>query len=150
MAVETHSPEGLFEPIGPYSHVARAGEWVFVSGTPGVDPRTGQLAGPDAAAQARQVLANLQALLASAGCGLRDVAHVNVYLRRVEDFAAMNQAYAAAFGSHRPARTVVAVADLPKAGALLTMSLTAWAPSATPAIPRAGTPRTTRRPRSAR
>lgn len=128
MAVDTHSLPGMFKPIGPHSHVARAGKWVFISGTPGVDSCTGVLAGLDAAAQARQVLANLEALLASAGCHWGNVAHVNVYLRRAGDFAAMNQAYAAAFGPHRPARTVVCVADLPKAGAWLTMSLTALAP----------------------
>ncbi len=123
--LETLCPAGLFEPIGPYSHVAKAGPHVFISGTPGVDPATGQLAGPGAYEQARQTLANLQAMLASVGCGLGDVLHVHVFLKRVTDFAEMNRAFAEAFGAHRPARTVIAVADLPKPGALLTMNLNA-------------------------
>lgn len=127
MNVETSSPPGLFEPIGPYSHVAQAGPFVFVSGTPGVDPATGQMAGPDAYAQAAQTVRNLRTMLESVGCSLADVIHVNVFLKRVEDFAEMNRAYAEAFGTHRPARTVICVADLPKPGALLTMNLNAIA-----------------------
>ncbi|MES2889245.1 MAG: RidA family protein [Pseudomonadota bacterium] len=106
---------------------------MFISGTPGIDPGTGELAGLDAASQTRQVLATLQTLLASAGCRWGDVAHVNVCLRRVTDFEAKNEAYAAACGPHRPARTVVCAADLPKPGAWLTMSLTALAPVDSPA-----------------
>ena len=130
MTIETSSPPGLFEPIGPYSHIAQAGPFVVASGTPGVDPATGQLAGPDAYTQATQTVRNLRTMLESAGCSLTDVIHVNVYLKRVEDFAEMNRAYAEAFGPHRPARTVVCVSDLPKAGALLTMNLNAIAPGA--------------------
>lgn len=126
--IETFCPDGLFEPIGPYSHVAKVGPFIQVSGTPGVDPATGELAGPGAYEQARQTVANLRAMLASVGCSLTDVLHVNVYLRHVEDFAEMNRAYAEAFGTHRPARTVIAVAALPKKGALLTMNLNAIDP----------------------
>ncbi len=57
---------------------------------------------------------------------LSDVMHVHVFLKRVEDFAEMNRAYAEAFGAHQPARTVICVADLPKPGALMTMNLTAY------------------------
>jgi 2-iminobutanoate/2-iminopropanoate deaminase len=90
MTIETFPPPGLFEPIGPYSHIAQAGPFVFASGTPGVDPATGQLAGPDAYTQAAQTVRNLRTMLESAGCSLADVIHVNVYLKRVEDFAEMN------------------------------------------------------------
>ena len=125
MPVQTFTPASLFAPIGPYSHVTRSGPFIMASGTPGVDPATGDFAGPDAYSQARQIVRNFRAMLAEADATLADVMHVNVYLKRVDDFAEMNRAYAEAFGSHRPARTVICVADLPKAGALMTMDLTA-------------------------
>ena len=125
MNVETFTPPGLFKPIGPYSHVAKAGPLITISGTPGVDPATGQLAGTDAYSQARQIVRNFRTMLEGLGCGLECVMHVHVYLKRVEDFEEMNRAYAEEFGEHRPARTVIGVADLPKKGALMTMNLTA-------------------------
>lgn len=125
MHVETHTPAGLFEPIGPYSHIATAGPFISISGTPGVDPATLQMAGDDAYSQARQIVRNFRTMLAGVGATLADVMHVNVFLKRVEDFAEMNRAFAEEFGGHRPARTVIAVADLPKAGARMTMDLTA-------------------------
>jgi 2-iminobutanoate/2-iminopropanoate deaminase len=77
-------------------------------------------------AQTRQILRSLERMLASAGSDLGHVLHVNVFLKRVEDFDAMNGAYRETFaGLPLPARTVVAVADLPRPGALLTMNLTA-------------------------
>lgn len=117
----------MFTPIGPYSHVSRAGPFITISGTPGVVPATSQMAGPDAYSQARQIVHNFRSMLADVGASLGDVMHVHVFLKRVEDFQEMNRAYAEAFGSHRPARTVICVADLPKAGALMTMNLTAFA-----------------------
>lgn len=127
MTVETFTPASLFAPIGPYSHVTKVGPFVSVSGTPGVDPATQDFAGPDAYSQSRQIVRNFRAMLAEAGASLNDVMHVNVFLKRVEDFAEMNRAYAEEFGEHRPARTVIVVADLPKKGALMTMNLTAYA-----------------------
>jgi len=116
----------MFEPIGPYSHVAKAGPFINISGTPGVDPTTSQMAGADAYSQARQIVRNFRAMLQEVGASLGDVMHVHVFLKRVEDFAEMNRAYAEEFGTHRPARTVICVADLPKQGALMTMNLTAF------------------------
>ncbi len=125
--VQTLTPTGLFPPIGPYSHVATAGAQVAFSGTPGVDPATGELAGPDAYTQTRQIIKNFKTMLAAVGCTVADVLQVHVYLKYVEDFAEMNRAYAEEFGAHQPARTVIAVADLPKNGAVLTMDLNAVA-----------------------
>jgi reactive intermediate/imine deaminase len=125
--VQTLSPRGLFTPIGPYSHVAKAGVQVAFSGTPGVDSVTGDMAGPDAYTQTRQIIKNFKTMLAAVGCSVADVLQVHVYLKHVEDFAEMNRAYAEEFGAHQPARTVIAVADLPKKGALLTMDLSAVA-----------------------
>lgn len=119
-AVQTH----LFPPIGPYSHVVVAGGQVFISGTPGVDPDTGLLAG-DAYTQARQALANVKAMLEAAGASLDDVAHVQVNLINVADFAEMNRAYAEFFAEPYPARTVIGIAALPKPGALLTINAVA-------------------------
>lgn len=115
----------LFEPIGPYSHVVRSGSQVFVSGTPGVDPTTGELAGNTAQAQALQALRNVIACVEAAGGGEADICSVQINLLRVEDFAAMNRAYEALFQPPYPARTVIGVAALPKAGALLTVSAVA-------------------------
>ena len=126
MKVETATPTNVMRPIGPYSHIAKAGSFIAISGTAGVDPASGELAGPDVVAQTRQILRSLERMLASAGSDLGHVLHVNVFLKRVEDFDAMNGAYREAFaGLPLPARTVVAVADLPRPGALLTMNLTA-------------------------
>lgn len=125
MPVETLTPPGSFAPIGPYSHIAKAGPFVTLSGTPGVDPATGELAGEDAYTQARQIVRNFRNMLAAVGGNLEDVLHVHVYLKDCADFAEMNRAYAEEFGTHRPARTVIGVADLPKPGARMTMNLTA-------------------------
>ena len=125
MPVETLTPPGTFTPIGPYSHLARSGAFVMLSGTPGVDPATGELAGEDAYSQARQIVRNFRAMLAAVGGSLDDVLHVQVFLKDCADFAEMNRAYAEEFGAHRPARTVIGVADLPKRGARMTMNLVA-------------------------
>ncbi len=127
MHIDTFLPDGTPEPIGPYSHVARAGGFLHVSGTAGVDPATGRMAGPDAYAQAAQVLRNIRVMLQAAGSDLSHVLHVNVFLKHVDDFEAMNQAYRELVGTHRPARTVIVVADLPKRDALMTMNCMAVA-----------------------
>lgn len=125
--VETFTPQGVMTPIGPYSHIAKAGGIIAISATAGVDPATGELAGPSIEAQTRQILASFETMLASVGSDLDHVLHITVYLLDMGDFAAMNAAYAASLGSLRPARSVVAVSALPKPGALLTMNLMAVA-----------------------
>lgn len=112
----------LFPPIGPYSHAVKAGGQVFISATPGVDPATGHLAGPDAYTQTLQTLKNIGTMLASAGASLDDVVHVQVNLVDVADFAEMNRAYAETFAQPYPARTVIEVSALPKPGAVLTIN----------------------------
>lgn len=128
--VQSITPNDFFPPIGPYSHMTVAGPFITISGTPGVDPATGEMAGPDVASQARQILENFRTLLASQEAGFEHVLHIQIFMKDVASFAAMNQAYAEAIGPHRPARTVIGVADLPKAGALLTMNLQAITPAA--------------------
>jgi 2-iminobutanoate/2-iminopropanoate deaminase len=127
--IQTITPDNFFPPIGPYSHMTVAGPFIHISGTPGVDPRTGQMAGPDVASQTRQILENFRTLLASQGADFGQAMHIHIFMKDVREFAAMNQAYADAIGAFRPARTVIGVADLPKAGALLTMNLQAIHPN---------------------
>jgi 2-iminobutanoate/2-iminopropanoate deaminase len=126
MPVQTLTPDNVMTPIGPYSHIAQAGPFIALSATAGVDPQTGQLAGPDTYTQARQILQALRSMLTAVGAQLEQVLHVNVFLLHMEDFEEMNRAYVETFTGHRPARTVVGVAALPKPGARLTMNLTAW------------------------
>lgn len=123
--VEVSTPPNTPQPIGPYNHIARVGPWITVGGTAGFDPATGQLAGPDVAAQTRQILKSFQVMLESVGSDLAHVVHINVFLKEMSDFEAMNQAYIEAMGDHRPARTVIGVNELPKPGVRLTMNLTA-------------------------
>ncbi len=123
--VEVSTPANTPCPIGPYSHIAKAGPFIAVSATSGIDPATGELAGTDVYAQARQILDSFGVMLASVGADLSGVLHITVFLKNMGDFAEMNRAYVEKLGDHRPARTVVAVNDLPQAGALLTMNLTA-------------------------
>lgn len=127
-SVETSTPANTPEPIGPYSHIATAGSFISVSATAGVDPETNELSGPDVASQTRQILTSFRTMLASVGSDLDHVVQVSVFLLRMSDFAAMNEAYAEGMRAHRPARTVIGVNELPKAGALLTISLTAVTP----------------------
>jgi len=124
-SVETSTPPGTPTPIGPYNHIARVGPFVSIGGTAGVDPATGQLAGPDVYSQAKQILASFRIMLESVGSGLSHVVHVNVFLKRMQDFEEMNRAYIEKMGRHRPARTVIGVNELPKPGVLVTMNLTA-------------------------
>jgi 2-iminobutanoate/2-iminopropanoate deaminase len=123
--VETSTPPGTPTPIGPYNHIAKVGPWITIGGTAGVNPATGQLAGPDVYAQASQILDSFVVMLASVGSDLQHVLHINVFLAEMRDFEEMNRAYVAKMGDHRPARTVIGVRELPKPGVLLTMNLTA-------------------------
>jgi 2-iminobutanoate/2-iminopropanoate deaminase len=123
--VETSTPANTPTPIGPYNHIAKVGNFIAVGGTAGVNPATGQLAGPDVYMQTKQILESFQVMLQSVDSDLDHIIHVNVFLKNMEDFEEMNRAYSDMMGDHRPARTVIGVAELPKPGVLLTMNLTA-------------------------
>ena len=123
--VETSTPPNTPAPIGPYSHIAKVGSFISIGGTAGVNPVSGQLAGPDIVAQTHQILDSFRIMLESVGSDLEHVVHVNVFLKNMRDFEAMNRAYVEKMGEHRPARTVIGVNELPKPGILLTMNLTA-------------------------
>jgi 2-iminobutanoate/2-iminopropanoate deaminase len=123
--VETLTPPNTPTPIGPYNHIAKVGEQIWIGGTAGFDPATGQLAGADVAAQTRQILKSFAVMLDAVGSDLSHVTHINIFLQQMSDFDAMNAAYVDIMGDRRPARTVIAVRELPKPGVLLTMNLTA-------------------------
>jgi 2-iminobutanoate/2-iminopropanoate deaminase len=123
--VETSTPPHTPEPIGPYNHIAKVGQFISIGGTAGVNPATGQLAGTDVFSQTKQILESFRMMLESVDSDLSHIVHVNVFLKDMQDFEEMNRAYVHMLGDHRPARTVIGVAELPKPGVLLTMNLTA-------------------------
>ncbi len=100
--------------IGPYSQATVAGGFLFSAGQIPLDPKTGDLVPGDVVAQAQQVLANLAAVLKAAGCGWNDVVKTTVFLTDMADFPRVNEVYAAALGSARPARSTVQVSALPR------------------------------------
>ena len=126
-SVEYTTPPGTMTPIGPYSHIARAGDLITIGAVAGVDPETGELAGPDVAAQTVQILDAFERMLRSVGSDLEHILHITVFLKDMAEFAEMNEAYAARLGPIQPARSAVAVDDLPKPGARVTMNLIAVA-----------------------
>jgi 2-iminobutanoate/2-iminopropanoate deaminase len=100
--------------IGPYSQAIVANGMVFCSGQIPMDPATGAMVEGDIAAEARQSLANLFAVLRAAGSSPAQVVRTTIFLTSMSDFAAVNAVYAEAFGEARPARATVAVAGLPR------------------------------------
>jgi 2-iminobutanoate/2-iminopropanoate deaminase len=123
--VETSTPPNTPEPIGPYNHIARVGQFITIGGTAGIDPATSQLAGSDVYAQTKQILQSFKVMLESVNSDLEHIVHINVFLKEMRDFERMNQAYVEQMADHRPARTVIGVNELPKPGVRLTMNLTA-------------------------
>jgi 2-iminobutanoate/2-iminopropanoate deaminase len=108
-------------PIGPYTPIVRAGDWLICSGQLGA--AQGVLA-EGVGAQVRQAVSNVASLLASEGATLEDVVKTSVFLADIEDYSLMNEAYVDALGGHRPARSAFAVSALPT-GALV--EIEAWA-----------------------
>lgn len=100
--------------IGPYSQAIRANGFVFTSGQIAIDPATQQVIGGDVAAQTERVFRNLAAILKAAGTSLDNVVRTTVFLKSMNDFAAMNEVYGRYFQSTPPARSTVEVARLPK------------------------------------
>jgi 2-iminobutanoate/2-iminopropanoate deaminase len=113
---------------GPYSPAVRAGDWLVLAGQVGFDPASGKLADGGARAEARQALANVEAVLGDCGASWRDVAKTTVFLVDMADFAAVNEVYGTALGGCRPARSTVQVAALP-AGARVEIEVWAHRPA---------------------
>ena len=114
MSLTIVSTPGAPKAIGPYSQAIRHGGLVYTAGQVALDPATMELVPGGVAEQAERALANLAAVLAEAGSGFDRVIKTTVYLVDMADFGAMNEVYARHFGTHRPARSTVAVAGLPK------------------------------------
>lgn len=101
----------MSKPLGPYTPAVRAGDFIIVSGQVGMSD--GALADGGVAGQTAQAIANLSARLAEMGAELTDVVKTTCFLVDMDAFATFNRAYMAAFGNHRPARSTVAVRELP-------------------------------------
>ncbi len=100
--------------IGPYSQAIRSGQFIYTSGQIPLDPVSGEIVGTDIQSQTHRVLQNLQAVLQGGGASLKSVVKTTVFLIHMSDFQAMNEIYASYFGSVAPARSTVAVAELPR------------------------------------
>jgi len=115
-------------PVGPYTPIVRAGSWLICSGQLGLAP--GTAGGPPALVdggtgpQLTQAVANAAALLAGEGASLADVVKTTVFVTDPAEFPVVNEAYVAAFGDHRPARSMVAVSGLPMGASV---ELEVWA-----------------------
>ncbi|RMG66686.1 MAG: RidA family protein [Calditrichaeota bacterium] len=112
--MESIFTENAPKPVGPYSQAVRAGNFVFTAGQIALDPQTNQLIEGGIREQTRQVLENLRQVLEAAGSSLNRVVKTTVFLKNMDDFAAMNEVYGQFFSGHAPARSAVEVARLPK------------------------------------
>lgn len=113
MKLSITSPDAPI-PVGPYSPAVRAGDLLFISGQIPLDPATGRLVEGDIQTQTRQAIENLRALLAAAGLSLQAVVRTTIYLADMDDFPAVNDAYAAFFSKPYPARSTIQAARLPR------------------------------------
>ena len=126
--IERITTPGAPAPRGPYSPAVRAGDYIFVSGQIPVDPITNQTKLGDIGSETRQVLENIRLNLEGCGATFGDVVKTTVFLANVQDFAAMNAVYAEVFGDSKPARSTIAVAALPLAGAKVEIEAIAYKP----------------------
>jgi len=101
--------------VGAYSQAIQHQGILYTSGQIGLDPQSGSMVADDVSSQAKQVVANLSAVIEAAGGQLNQIIKVTIFLENMDDFPAVNQIYAAWLGDHRPARSTVAVAALPLA-----------------------------------
>ena len=124
MTLDVVATAGAPKAIGPYSQGIAAGGFIFTAGQVALDPSTGELVAGGIADQTTRALENLRAVLAAAGSSLSQVIKTTVFLVDMADFAPMNEVYARSFGDHRPARSTVAVAGLPR-GALVEIEVIA-------------------------
>ena len=121
--------DGQAEPISHFTDAVQAGEFLFVSGIVPVDGRRELVGGDDVVAQARQVFANMQDVLAAAGCTFADVVKVTVYLTDILDRARVNPVRQQVFGAARPASTLVEISALVIHGARIEVDAIALVPS---------------------
>jgi 2-iminobutanoate/2-iminopropanoate deaminase len=122
-----HHTDSAPKAIGPYSQSVEADGWLYTSGQVALDPATGEMVAGGFEAQARRVFENLRQVLHSAGCTFSHVVKATVFIVDFADFPKLNEIYAEHMGDHRPARSTVQVAALPK-GALLEIDFVAKQP----------------------
>jgi 2-iminobutanoate/2-iminopropanoate deaminase len=115
MTVEYLHTKDAPEAIGPYSQATKAGGFLFTAGQIAFDPATMQVVEGDVAVQTEQVMRNLNAVLAAAGCTWKDVVKTTIFLSTMDDFAKVNEIYGKYLGETKPARSTVAAAGLPRA-----------------------------------
>lgn len=126
MTRETINTDKAPQAIGPYVQAIKANGFVYTAGQIPIDPKTGNIVAGGITEQTRQVLENLKAVLDASGTSINQVVKATVFLRNIGDFAAMNEVYAEYLGDAKPARSTVAVAELPR-NALLEIDLVALA-----------------------
>jgi 2-iminobutanoate/2-iminopropanoate deaminase len=114
MSIKFISTDNAPKAIGPYSQGTVANGFIYTAGQIALDPVSMEVVAGDVKAQTEQVMKNLQAVLAAQGSSLQKVVKTTVFLATMDDFAPMNEVYAKWFGEHRPARSTVAAAGLPR------------------------------------
>jgi 2-iminobutanoate/2-iminopropanoate deaminase len=124
MIRETVQTDNAPKAIGPYAQAIKANGFLYTAGQIPIDPKTGNIVEGDIRAQTRQVLENLKAVLQAGGSSLDRVVKATVFLKHMADFAAMNEVYAQYLDGAKPARSTVAVAELPR-DALIEIDLVA-------------------------
>jgi 2-iminobutanoate/2-iminopropanoate deaminase len=118
MNIKTLATEKAPAAVGPYSQGIRAGDFVYTSGQLPIDPQTGQLVQDDIQQATRVALGNVKAVLEQGGASLETVVKVTVFVKDMNNFGAINEVYAEFFTDHKPARSLVEVARLPKDGVI--------------------------------
>lgn len=112
--IETISTEKAPQALGPYSQALKVGGFIWCSGQIPINPATNTIEAVTIEEQTRQVITNIKNVLAAAGASLADVVKTTVFIKDMNDFAALNAVYAEMFGETKPARSCVEVARLPK------------------------------------
>jgi len=107
--MQIHHTDNAPAAVGPYAQAVSQGDWLFTSGQIGLDPSRGEMVEGGFEAQAKQVLANLTQVMASAGCSFSDVVKATIYIVDMGDFPTLNAIYGEALGAHRPARSTLPV-----------------------------------------
>ena len=114
MILKTISTNKAPAAIGPYSQAIQAGNLLFCSGQIPLDPVSGEIVAGDVRRQTEQVMENIAAVLSAAGAGFKDVVKATVFLVEMSDFGVVNEVYGRYFADHKPARSTVAVKELPR------------------------------------
>ncbi|MBN1698411.1 MAG: RidA family protein [Spirochaetales bacterium] len=125
MGLSSVQTNGAPKAIGPYSQAVKAGNFIVTSGQIALDPETGTLAGDDIEAQTRQVMRNLKEVLGAAGSGFGNVVETLIFCTDLSEFETINRIYGEIMGGHKPARSTIGVASLPK-GAKIEMRMVAF------------------------